>query len=90
VQLTLRERILARAARAGVVGLGYVVLLLALEFAKVGFPVTVIDVQDENVARLNWGDSYIQDTPLNIFDRDDREQSICRYRDFSTSRKKLP
>jgi UDP-N-acetyl-D-glucosamine dehydrogenase len=59
----LRQRIQARTARVGVVGLGYVGLPLALEFAKAGFSVTGIDVQEEKVARLNWGDSYIQDVP---------------------------
>src|ERR1700722_11881723 len=60
---TLRERIVSRTARVGVVGLGYVGLPLAIEFAKAGFSVTGIDVQEEKVARLNWGDSYIQDVP---------------------------
>ena len=62
----LRERIAARTARVGVVGLGYVGLPLALEFAKAGFSVTGIDVQEEKVARLNWGDSYIQDVPSDL------------------------
>ena len=59
----LREKIKTRVARVGVVGLGYVGLPLALEFAKAGFSVTGIDVQNEKVARLNCGDSYIQDVP---------------------------
>ena len=59
----LREKIKTRIARVGVVGLGYVGLPLALEFAKAGFSVTGIDVQNEKVARLNCGDSYIQDVP---------------------------
>ena len=59
----LREKIKTRVARVGVVGLGYVGLPLALEFAKAGFSVTGIDVQNEKVARLNSGDSYIQDVP---------------------------
>ena len=57
----LQEKIETRMARIGVVGLGYVGLPLALEFSKAGFSVTGIDVQEEKVARLNWGDSYIQD-----------------------------
>lgn len=59
----LREKIKTRVARVGVVGLGYVGLPLALEFAKAGFSVTGIDVQNEKVARVNSGDSYIQDVP---------------------------
>jgi UDP-N-acetyl-D-glucosamine dehydrogenase len=60
---TLQEKIKTRSARVGIVGLGYVGLPLAIEFAKAGFSVTGIDVQEEKVARLNWGDSYIQDVP---------------------------
>jgi UDP-N-acetyl-D-glucosamine dehydrogenase len=62
----LRERIASRTARVGVVGLGYVGLPLALEFAKAGFSVTGIDIQEDKVARLNWGDSYIQDVPSKL------------------------
>ena len=60
---TLQEKIKTRSARVGIVGLGYVGLPLAIEFAKAGFSVTGIDVQEEKVARLNWGESYIQDVP---------------------------
>ena len=41
----LREKIASREARMGVIGLGYVGLPLALEFAKAGFRVTGIDVK---------------------------------------------
>lgn len=59
----LRDKIETRTARVGIVGLGYVGLPLAVEFAKAGFSVIGIDVQEEKVTRLNWGDSYIQDVP---------------------------
>ena len=57
----LSEKIQSRTARVGVVGLGYVGLPLAVEFAKAGFSVTGIDLVDSKVARINAGDSYIQD-----------------------------
>src|SRR6204780_5047017 len=57
----LAEKIRTRTARVGIIGLGYVGLPLAVEFAKAGFSVTGIDLQEEKVARLNWGESYIQD-----------------------------
>src|SRR5579862_4341489 len=59
----LTERIRTRTARVGVVGLGYVGLPLALEFAKAGFPVTGIDLQQSKVDLINTGTSYIQDVP---------------------------
>jgi UDP-N-acetyl-D-glucosamine dehydrogenase len=43
------------------VGLGYVGLPLAVEFAKAGFFVTGIDVIESKIARINAGDSYVQD-----------------------------
>lgn len=59
----LRERIDSREARIGVVGLGYVGLPLALEFAKAGFRVTGFELDAEKVRVLNEGGSYILDVP---------------------------
>src|ERR1035437_7354628 len=50
-------------ARVGVVGLRYVGLPLAVEFARAGFTVTGIDVSQEKVPRVNAGYSYIGDIP---------------------------
>jgi len=57
----LTERIHARTARVGIVGLGYVGLPLATEFAKAGFSVTGIDLHQAKVEQINKGISYIQD-----------------------------
>jgi UDP-N-acetyl-D-glucosamine dehydrogenase len=59
----LREAISTRTARVGIVGLGYVGLPLAVEFAKAGFSVTGIDLVDSKVERINAGDSYVPDVP---------------------------
>jgi UDP-N-acetyl-D-glucosamine dehydrogenase len=59
----LEEKIKNRTARVGIVGLGYVGLPLAMEFAKAGFSVTGIDIQESKVSQLNRGDSYVQDVP---------------------------
>src|SRR4051812_31948318 len=59
----LRERIAARTARAGVVGLGYVGLPLAVEFARSGFHTTGIDLDAAKVASIDAGTSYIPDVP---------------------------
>lgn len=47
----------------GIIGLGYVGLPLAVEFARVGFPVVSIDVDHDRVNRVNEGRSYIGDVP---------------------------
>jgi len=57
----LAEKIASRRARVGVVGLGYVGLPLAVEFAKAGFDVTGIDSNPEKTAQVNAGVSYIGD-----------------------------
>jgi UDP-N-acetyl-D-glucosamine dehydrogenase len=59
----LRKKIENRQARVGVVGLGYVGLPLAVEFAHAGFPVTGIDVQASKVEAIRRGESYVQDVP---------------------------
>src|ERR1700693_4600218 len=59
----LEDKIKTRAARVGIIGLGYVGLPLAMEFAKAGFSVTGIDIQESKVSQLNRGDSYVQDVP---------------------------
>ena len=59
----LSHKIAGKRARVGIVGLGYVGLPLAVEFAKAGFSVTGIDISAEKVNRVNAGDSYIGDIP---------------------------
>ncbi len=58
---SLRDRLVRRQARAGVVGLGYVGLPLAVEFARAGFHTTGIDLDARKVDAINAGRSYIGD-----------------------------
>jgi UDP-N-acetyl-D-glucosamine dehydrogenase len=60
---TLLSRIRDKKARIGVIGLGYVGLPLASEFARAGFDVTGFDVDASKVAEINAGRSYIPDVP---------------------------
>jgi UDP-N-acetyl-D-glucosamine dehydrogenase len=59
----LRDRLSARTARVGVVGLGYVGLPLAVELARAGFVATGIDLDARKVDAVNQGTSYIPDVP---------------------------
>ena len=61
--MSLLEKIRNGEARAGVVGLGYVGLPLAVEMAKSGLHVTGIDVSAEKVSAITAGRSYILDVP---------------------------
>ena len=65
----LRRKIESRQARAGVVGLGYVGLPLAVELAHAGFTVTGIDVLAPKVDAINRGESYVQDVPTAVLNR---------------------
>ena len=64
--MTLSEKIQAKSAVVGVVGLGYVGLPLAVEFAHAGFHVVGIDLNEQKVARVNAGDSYVGDVPSSV------------------------
>ena len=55
------EKIENRTARIGVIGLGYVGLPLAVEFARAGFTVLGFDVSERVVGLINEGRSHIAD-----------------------------
>lgn len=60
--MQLLDKIRSRTARTGVIGLGYVGLPLAIEFAHAGFSAVGIDVDQRKVDAVNGGTSYIVDT----------------------------
>src|SRR5262249_8005932 len=64
----LLDKIAARKAHVGVIGLGYVGLPLVVEFARAGFPATGFDVDTRKVEELNRGRSYIPDVPTTQVD----------------------
>ena len=57
----LIDKIRRHEARCGIIGLGYVGLPLALEFARAGFRVTGIDVDRGKVDAIMAGRSYVVD-----------------------------
>jgi len=68
----LRGKIESREARIGVIGLGYVGLPLAVEFAGAGFRVTGFELDAEKVRTVEAGGSYIEDVPA------DRVAAACK------------
>ena len=58
---TVEDRIKKRRAKIGVIGLGYVGLPLAMEFARAGFKVTGLDTDEEKIDLLKKGTSYVSD-----------------------------
>ena len=59
--MNLLDKIRNKQARVGVIGLGYVGLPLAVEFAKAGLDVTGFDVDKTKVDLINKGTTYIPD-----------------------------
>ena len=57
----LIEKINRKSAKVSVIGLGYVGLPLAVEFAKSGFAVTGIETDEAKVKKLRQGKNYIPD-----------------------------
>ncbi|HHQ2480329.1 TPA: nucleotide sugar dehydrogenase [Bacillus cereus] len=54
-----------REAKIGVIGLGYVGLPLAVEFAGAGYKVLGLDIDEEKIEKLNEGISHIIDVKSN-------------------------
>ena len=65
-QKSLLEKIEKKSAHIVVIGVGYVGLPLAVEFAQAGFRVTGVDVNEQKMAMLNNGTSYIPDVPMEV------------------------
>ena len=59
----LLDKIERRTARVGIIGMGYVGLPLAVEFARAGFKVLGYDVSERVVKLINDGKSHIADVP---------------------------
>lgn len=83
VQQELLEKINSREAVLGVIGLGYVGLPLAVEFAQVGFRVIGVDISQEKVDLLNKGVSYISDIPGTVTDELVTEGVLSATTDYS-------
>ena len=81
----LLRKLATRDARIAVVGLGYVGLPLAVEFAESGYNVIGMDVDAEKVRQINAGLSYIDDI-ANERVRDlvngGKFSATCAYRDL--------
>jgi len=79
----LSSKILDKTAVSGIVGLGYVGLPLAVEFARAGLPVLGFDISQEKVDILNRGESYIQDVPSSTLGQHVKSGKLSATTDFS-------
>ena len=62
----LRKKITEKTARVGVIGLGYVGLPLAVEFARGGLFTTGLEVDESKAAEINSGRSYVGDVASSL------------------------
>ena len=58
--MELLDKVNAKSAHVGVVGLGYVGLPLVIEFCRAGFSVTGFDIDNTKIDMLNEGTCYIK------------------------------
>lgn len=75
--MNLLKKIKNKDVKVAVIGLGYVGLPLAVEFAKAGFSVIGIDTDRERLAKVRNGRSYIEDVP------DKAVKKLCVTDDYS-------
>ena len=75
-------RLQARTAKVGVIGLGYVGLPLAVEFADAGLHVLPIDVDPAKVDSIRAGRSYIPDVDSHRLKRAVDAGRLCATTDF--------
>ena len=79
----LSEKIRSKSIRAGVIGLGYVGLPLAVEFAKTGVEAVGFDVDREKIDSILRGESYISDVDSEVVSRVVSDGTLVATTDFS-------
>ncbi len=78
----MKDKILKREAKVGIIGLGYVGLPMAVEVAKAGFLVIGIDVDAKKVKTINAGKSYIEDVPSEELESLVNAKKIKAYKNY--------
>jgi UDP-N-acetyl-D-glucosamine dehydrogenase len=79
----LLEGIRGRSLHIGIIGLGYVGLPLAVEFANAGFSVTGFDIDERKIKEINAGRSYIPDVPPDEIAHAVKTGKLCATSDMS-------
>ncbi len=84
--MKLEQKIINRTAKIGVIGLGYVGLPLAVEFARAGFLVTGIDIDIERIKAVKDKRSYVLDVTDEDLKDVVKKDGLKVTRDFSVLR----
>ena len=80
--MDLQKKLGEKSATIGVIGLGYVGLPLAVEYAKRGFPVIGFDVDEKRVGQVNKGQNYIIDVKDQELKKAVKDQKLRATSDF--------
>ncbi len=83
----LLEKISNKTLKIGIVGLGYVGLPLAVEFADSGFETIGFDVQESKVEKVNNGENYIGDIVPSVLKHVVKEKKLLATTDFTKVKK---
>ena len=81
--MNLIEKINDKSAKVGIIGLGYVGLPLAVEFANAGFQVLGIDINEDKVKAVNSSKNYIKDIDDNVFNNAVKNKLLKADDDYS-------
>ena len=81
--LSLQQKISTLSLRVGIIGLGYVGLPLATAFAKAGFRVTGIELDQQKIDLANRGESYIPDIPSSTLQALIDAKRVCFTGDYA-------
>jgi UDP-N-acetyl-D-glucosamine dehydrogenase len=79
----LQKMIESHEAKIGIIGLGYVGLPLAVEFAKAGFNVMGFEVDTKKVESINKKQSYIEDVPAAVLSGLVEKKALAATVDFA-------
>ena len=82
----LLRKIAEKRVQAGVIGMGYVGLPLAVEIANAGIQVVGIDLDRSKVERINAGTSYIPDVPSAVVEKHVNAKRLRAVADFEVIR----
>jgi len=80
----LAEKINEKTAKIGVVGLGYVGLPLAVEYAYNGFTVVGIDIDKKKKRKIDLGENYIDDVEAEKFAQALESKKLVAESDFNS------
>lgn len=83
----LKNKIEAKQIKAGIIGLGYVGLPLAVEFASEGIETYGIDIDQRKTDSISKGKSYIQDVDQNKFSELVKAKKLRATTDFKIIQK---